>query len=174
MERFVRSLRKFVTPEVIFGIDARLLAGRYCKHLGAKHVLLVTDPGVLAAGWATDVAESLEKAGVAYSMFSDIRANPTIEEVIAGTELYQARGCDIIVAVGGGSPTDCAKGIGLVSSNHQHILEFVGADRVSTPMPPLVAIPTTAGAASDVSQRGFRAQKSDPGREKSGAVKGTP
>ncbi|XYH98351.1 alcohol dehydrogenase-like regulatory protein ErcA [Sorangium sp. So ce1128] len=152
MERFVRSLRKFVTPEVIFGIDARLLAGRYCKNLGAKHVLLVTDPGVLAAGWATDVAESLEKAGVAYSVFSDVRPNPTIEEVMAGTEFYQTRGCDIIVAVGGGSPTDCAKGIGIVSSNHQHILEFVGADRVSTPMPPLVAIPTTAGAASDVSQ----------------------
>ncbi len=151
-EPAIPNLRKFVTPEIIFGIDARLLAGRCCANLGAKHALLVTDPGVIAAGWAQDVAHSLEEAGIEYSVYSNISVNPRAEEVMSGTELYWSRGCDVIVVVGGGSPTDCAKGIGIVSSNKRNILEFVGADQVPIPMPPLIAIPTTAGAAADVSQ----------------------
>lgn len=144
--------RKFVTPEVIFGVDARLLAGRCGRNLGARHALLVTDPGVIAAGWAADVAASLEASGVGSSVFSEVTSNPRSGEVMAGAEAYRAQGCDVIVAVGGGSPIDCAKGIGIVSSNHRPILDFAGADRVPAPMPPLIAVPTTAGASADVSQ----------------------
>jgi alcohol dehydrogenase class IV len=69
-----------------------------------------------------------------------------------GAELFHEQGCDAIVAVGGGSPMDCAKGIGIVSSSGRHILEFEGVDRIKDPMPPLICIPTTAGTAADVSQ----------------------
>ena len=98
--------RKFVTPEVIFGVDARLLAGRCGRNLGARHALLVTDPGVIAAGWAADVAASLEASGVGSSVFSEVTSNPRSGEVMAGAEAYRAQGCDVIVAVGGGSPID--------------------------------------------------------------------
>lgn len=148
----ILDLRKFVTPEVIFGVDARLLAGRCCANLAARNALLVTDSGVLAAGWAHDVALSLERTGIEYATFAGVSPNPRAEEVMAGAELYAARGCDVIVAVGGGSPVDCAKGIGIVCSNHRQILEFAGADQVPVPMPPLIAVPTTAGASADVSQ----------------------
>lgn len=148
----ILNLRKFVTPEVVFGVDARLLAGRCCANFAARHVLLVTDAGVLAAGWARDVALSLQEAGIGYSVFSGVSVNPRAEEVMAGAEIYRSCGCDVIVAVGGGSPIDCAKGIGIVSSNRRHILEFSGADEVPLPMPPLICVPTTAGAAADVSQ----------------------
>lgn len=147
----VFELRKFVTPEVIFGVDARKLAGRCCNNLGARHVLIVTDPGVIAAGWLADVAASLEEASVAYSVYSGVTANPRAEEVMVGAELYRSKGCDVIVAIGGGSPMDCAKGIGIVSSNHRHILEFAGADQIPVPMPPVICVPTTH-ASADVSQ----------------------
>lgn len=146
------QLRKFVAPEFIFGVDARLLAGRYAKNLGGRRILVVSDPGVVGAGWTRDVTESLEAVELPYVLFTSVSPNPKAEEVMAGAELYQAQGCNAIVAVGGGSPIDCAKGIGIVSSNHRHILSFEGVDQVPLPMPPLICIPTTGGTAADVSQ----------------------
>jgi alcohol dehydrogenase class IV len=67
-----------------------------------------------------------------------------------GADVYRRAGCDVIVAIGGGSPMDCAKGIGIVSSNHEHILEFEGVDKIQMPVPPLIFIPTTAGTSADV------------------------
>jgi len=146
------QLRKFVAPEYIFGVDARLLAGRYARNLGGRKVLVVSDPGVTAAGWTGDVTASLDAAGVPYVLFTSVSPNPRAEEVMAGAELYREKGCNALVAVGGGSPLDCAKGIGIVSSNRRHILSFEGVDRVPLPMPPLICIPTTGGTSADVSQ----------------------
>jgi alcohol dehydrogenase class IV len=144
--------RKFVSPEVVFGVDALELAGQCCTNLGGRHALLVTDPGVLAAGWAGRVIASLERAGISHSLFSDVTPNPRAEEVMRGAEAFRSAGCDSIVAVGGGSPLDCAKGIGIVAANHGRILDFTGIDRVKLPLPPLLCVPTTGGTSADVSQ----------------------
>jgi len=117
-----------------------------------KQVLLVTDPGVRAAGWADAVGESLTEAGVSFTVFDSISANPRSRQVMAGTETYLSDECNGIVAVGGGSPMDCAKGIGVAGSNMRDILTFEGVDRVPVPAPPLICIPTTAGSSADVSQ----------------------
>lgn len=146
------NLRKFVAPEIIFGVGARTLAGRYAQQFSASKVLVVTDQGVIAAGWLADVQQSLESAGVPYHVFSNITPNPRSTEVMEGADVYRREGCDVIVAIGGGSPMDCAKGIGIVSSNHEHILEFEGVDKIQMPVPPLIFIPTTAGTSADVSQ----------------------
>lgn len=146
------ELRKFVAPEYIFGVGARSLAGRYARNLGARKVLVVSDPGVVAAGWTGDVTDSLEAEGLPFVLFTDVSPNPRAEQVMAGAELYRTEKCNAIVAVGGGSPMDCAKGIGIVSSNHKHILLFKGVDQVQHPMPPLICIPTTGGTSADVSQ----------------------
>lgn len=145
-------LRKFVAPEFVFGAGARRLVGRYAQHFGAQKVLIVTDPGLIATGWTEEVIASLQEEGLAHVLFSGVTPNPRAEEVMAGADLYRQESCDAIVAVGGGSPMDCAKGIGIVSSNHSHILEFEGVDRVPIPAPPLICIPTTAGTAAEVSQ----------------------
>ena len=87
-----------------------------------------------------------------YTVYSEISENPRDFEVMAGAEQYQESGCDVIVAVGGGSPMDCAKAIGIVSTNRRHVLDFVGVDNVEIPGPPLICIPTTAGSSADVSQ----------------------
>ena len=145
-------LRKFVAPEVVFGPESRKLAGKYARNLGAKKVLIITDAGIIAAGWVKDVAIALEEAGVFYCVFSGISPNPRSREVMLGAEFYRENGCDAIVAVGGGSPMDCAKGVGIVSSNNKDILAFEGIDKIKVPSPPLIFIPTTAGTSSDVSQ----------------------
>jgi alcohol dehydrogenase class IV len=146
------DLRKFVIPEFVFGVGARFLAGRYVINSGAHKVLVVTDPGVIAAGWVNPILDHLEKDGLAYSVYSDVHSNPRDEEVMAGATIYQRERCNAIIAIGGGSPMDCAKGIGIVSSNHRNILKFEGVDEVSNPGPPLICIPTTAGSSADVSQ----------------------
>jgi alcohol dehydrogenase len=137
---------------VIFGPGARMLAGNYAKKSGARKVLVVTDPGVIAAGWTADVISTLEEADLPWVIFDKVSSNPRSEEVMSGAEFYNRENCNLIVAVGGGSPIDCAKGIGIVSSNKQHILSFEGVDKVTIPMPPLICLPTTGGSSADVSQ----------------------
>jgi alcohol dehydrogenase class IV len=146
------ELRKFVAPEFIFGAGAMQLVGRYLHNFGARKALLVTDPGLMEAGWASKTLDLLESEGIHYAVFSSVSANPRDSEVMAGAELYQSEACDVIVAVGGGSPMDCAKGIGIVCTNRQHILDMEGIDKVAIPGPPLVCIPTTSGTSADVSQ----------------------
>jgi alcohol dehydrogenase len=146
------ALRKFVVPEFVFGAGALDLAGRYARNLGASKVLLVTDPGVIEAGWASKVEQALRAEGLRFVVFADVSPNPRDHQVMAGAQVYRAEGCDAIVAVGGGSPIDCAKGIGVVSANATDILSFEGVDEVPTPGPPLVCLPTTAGTSADVSQ----------------------
>jgi alcohol dehydrogenase class IV len=146
------ELRKFVAPEFVFGVGSRHLAGRYAKNMGGRKILVVSDPGVVAAGWTKDVTDSLEAAALPYALYTGVTPNPKADEVMAGVAVYQAEQCNAIIAVGGGSPIDCAKGIGIVSSNNRHILLFEGVDMVKAPMPPLICVPTTGGTSADVSQ----------------------
>jgi alcohol dehydrogenase class IV len=144
--------RKNVSPEFVLGTGALALVGRYAANLGATKVFLVTDPGVTAAGWTQQVTDALSRVNIAAYVFSDVSSNPRDTEIMRGARLYQDEHCDVIVALGGGSPMDCAKGIGIVASNDEHILQFEGVDKVPIPGPPLICIPTTAGSSADVSQ----------------------
>jgi alcohol dehydrogenase len=146
------ELRKFVAPEIIFGAGALHLAGQYGRNLGGRKALVVSDPGVLAAGWVQQVLASVGGAGLESTLFTRVTPNPRIEEVAAGAVVYAEQGCDIIIAVGGGSAIDCAKCIGLLAANQGGIRDFVGVDNVGAPMPPTICIPTTAGTSADVSQ----------------------
>ena len=146
------ELRKFVAPEVIFGVGSLHLAGQYGRNLGGSKALVVSDPGVVAAGWAQQVLASVEAAGLESTLFTQVTPNPRIDEVTAGATVYAEQGCDVIIAVGGGSAIDCGKCIGLVSANPGGLRALVGVDNVGAPMPPTICIPTTAGTSADVSQ----------------------
>lgn len=146
------SLRKCVAPEFVFGVDARKMAGKYAKNLGVRKVLIVTDPGVIRAGWVDDVQKALEAENIYSILFDDVVPNPRDTNVLAGVKLYREHKCDGIVTIGGGSPMDCAKGIGIVVANMGDVLEYEGVDKILYPLPPLICIPTTAGTAADVSQ----------------------
>ncbi len=148
----IPPLRKFVSPEIIFGAGSRHSAGNYAANFGARRVLVVSDPGVQAAGWVGDILASLDGQGIPHELFTAVSPNPRVEEVMAGADLYRTSGCDVIVAVGGGSPMDCAKAIGIVAAHGRSIIEFEGVDTIRVPSPPLILIPTTAGTSADVSQ----------------------
>lgn len=146
------NLRKFLAPEIVYGSGALELAGRHAMNLGATKVLVVTDSGVQAAGWAHQVEACLKKADISFTTFNQVTPNPKDYEVMAGVEVYRKERCDLIIAVGGGSPMDCAKGIGVVAGNAGNILDYEGVDEIPNPGPPLIFIPTTAGSSADVSQ----------------------
>lgn len=148
----VYQLRKFVAPEFIFGVGARRRVGFYARNMLARRVLIVSDPGVIAAGWVKDVVSDLSAMGIESVVFQNLTSNPKDHEVMAGVELYAKEHCDVIVAVGGGSVMDCAKAIGIAYMNGCNILNFEGVDNVDIPGPPLICIPTTAGTSADISQ----------------------
>ncbi|MGI6091815.1 MAG: iron-containing alcohol dehydrogenase [Veillonellaceae bacterium] len=147
------ELRKFVAPEFIFGIGASELAGRYAQNYGAQKVLLVTDEVLrTTTPWVENIQKSLTAYGLPFVIFDQVSPNPTSFEIMNGAGLYSSANCNAIVALGGGSVIDCAKGIGIVVSNYGDILTFNGIDKVTKPMPPLISVPTTSGSASEVSQ----------------------
>ncbi|MDC0612619.1 iron-containing alcohol dehydrogenase [Vibrio sp.] len=146
------EMRKFVAPEFIFGVGARHRVGYYARNMAAKRVLIVSDIGVVAAGWVAEAISDLEEMGIESVVFTGLTSNPKDHEVMLGAEYYREQECDVIVAVGGGSVIDCAKAIGIVNTNEKHILDFEGIDHVDIPGPPLICIPTTAGTAADISQ----------------------
>lgn len=146
------DIRKNVAPEFVLGHGALDLVGRYARNFAARKVLVVSDPGVQAAGWTQRVIDALQAADIPSALYLDVSPNPRDSEVMAGAEIFIAEGCDVIVAVGGGSPMDCAKGIGVVATGGASILGFEGVDQVSIPGPPLICVPTTAGTSADVSQ----------------------
>ncbi|WP_036184055.1 alcohol dehydrogenase-like regulatory protein ErcA [Marinobacter sp. ELB17] len=148
----ISALRKFVSPEIVFGAGSRKSVANFASNFGAKHVFLVSDPGVAAAGWVGEIATLLTDAGIRTTVYTGVSANPRVDEVMAGAELYKSSECDVIVAIGGGSPMDCAKGIGIVVSDGRNILDFEGVDTIVNPPPPMILIPTTAGTSADVSQ----------------------
>ncbi|WP_071396887.1 iron-containing alcohol dehydrogenase [Bacillus tuaregi] len=139
-------------PEVIFGDYSLKQVGESCIRLGAQKVLIVTDTGVIRAGWVEHVIESCQEAGLSYVCFDDISTNPKAEQAERGTAVYRENQCDAIIGVGGGSVIDIAKAIAILATNGGRISDYEGVDRIDIPLPPLVMAGTTAGSGAEVSQ----------------------
>ena len=146
------SMFKFVMPEVIFGSGSIKQAGESCARLGARNVLIVTDQGVIEAGWAELTEKSCEEAGLSSILFSNVSINPTEEEAEMCAQIYLKNECDALIGVGGGSAIDTAKAAAILVTNGGQIRDYEGVDRISKPLPPLVMVSTTAGSGSEVSQ----------------------
>ncbi|QLA15704.1 iron-containing alcohol dehydrogenase [Desulfolutivibrio sulfoxidireducens] len=143
---------KFAIPELIFGRGSLKYAGIFAKRLGASKIFVVSDPGVEEAGWTQKLFELLDEERLDYVFFNDVVANPRDYQVQRGAELYKKEGADVVLALGGGSPMDAAKGIALVVSNGGTIRDYEGANLVKRPLPPMVFVPTTMGSESNISQ----------------------
>ncbi|CAB5152301.1 Alcohol dehydrogenase (EC [Olavius algarvensis associated proteobacterium Delta 3] len=146
------SLLKFEIPEIIFGQGALSQVGQCARRLGGEHILLVTDPGIQKAVWVDAAIRYFDEEGLRYSVFDDVVTNPRTFQVEHGAQLYHQDNCDVIVALGGGSPMDVAKGVAILVTNHGRIQDYVGCNLITQPIPPLLCVPTTAGTGSDVSQ----------------------
>lgn len=145
-------LLKFHAPEIVFGIDSMAEAAHAAVRLGALRPMLVTDPGLIEAGWVSELTGHLRSQCVDASVWSGVTPNPKDHEIAAGYEFYRSRGCDVLIALGGGSVIDAAKGVAILAGNGGAILDYEGVDNVLTPIPPLVVVPSTSGTGADVSQ----------------------
>lgn len=139
-------------PEVIFGVGTLAEVGGAVRRVGGRRPMLVSDPGVLAAGWVERAMPHLADVHVEWRLWHDLTPNPKDFEVQAAFESYLDCGCDALLAIGGGSCIDLAKAVAILSGNGGQILDYEGIDRATSPIPPMVMVPTTGGSGSDVSQ----------------------
>lgn len=146
------NLLKFEIPEIIYGLGALEKIGQCAKRLGGERVLLVTDPGLVAAGWVDETLKYLENEDLSCFVYDNVVINPRDFQVEQGVQHYLQKQCDVIVGLGGGSPLDTAKGIAILVSNYGKIQDYEGCNLVTQPIPPLICVPTTAGSGADVTQ----------------------
>jgi alcohol dehydrogenase len=141
---FDPSIRVVYAPGGLAGVGERF------HDFTCSSVLIVTDPGVGAAGFADRARDSIVSAGIAAKIFSEVRENPTAVDIAAGIAVAEAGDpVDAILAVGGGSAMDCAKGINFLLTNGGQIEDYWGFGKASKPMLPSIGIPTTAGTGSE-------------------------
>lgn len=122
------------------------------KSHGYKKALICCGPTLLKHGVIAKVTDILDAEGLVYEIYSDIKPNPTIENVVNGVEAFKAAGADYIIAIGGGSPMDTAKAIGIIINNPEFadVRSLEGVADTKNPCVPIIAVPTTAGTAAEV------------------------
>jgi alcohol dehydrogenase len=142
----------FIPTVTLMGVGSHKELGSRVKALGGTRPLIVTDKGITKAGLTAKIADLVKQAGAEPVVFDETIPNPTDENVHAGLKAYQANKCDMIISLGGGSSHDCAKGVGIVATNGGKINDYEGIDKSTKPMPPFIAINTTAGTASEMTR----------------------
>lgn len=137
-------------PEQISGEGSLAKLPAFCKEKGFKNGLLVTDGMLMQLGLTAPLIEGMKKEGLGIVVFDKVVPNPTVTNIEDGLKLYKDNGCDHIIAFGGGSAMDCAKGIGArVARPNKPIPKMKGVLKVLRKLPPLIAIPTTSGTGSE-------------------------
>src|SRR5438045_9234116 len=146
------TLRTYQSPtRLVQRLGAIQELGAEASILGVRRPLLVTDAGVKAAGLLDVALEALRRSDVEPVVFDKVRANPGVALVDEGATEYRAQGCDGLVAIGGGSSMDTAKGIGVVAAHDGSIVEYEwGHTPIRSRIPPMIAGPTPAGTGSAV------------------------
>jgi alcohol dehydrogenase class IV len=128
------------------------LAGRV-KDIGVKRALVVTDSGVAALAFFPGILKRLEAEGIAVAVFKDVHPDPIADDVAAGLVAFTAHGAEMVIAIGGGSGLDCGKSIALAAATSRPLWDFeitLAPPALDRPIPPIFAIPTTAGTGSEV------------------------
>ncbi len=146
-------IRRFILNEVsYFGPGARQVLPEEIGRLGLKKAFVATDKDLIKFGVADKVLTVLDKAGIPYEIFSEIKPNPTVTNVKAGVAAYAASGADFILAIGGGSSIDTAKAIGIITNNPEFsdVVSLEGVAPTKKKTVPIIALPTTAGTAAEV------------------------
>ncbi len=136
--------------QIIFGPGVLDRLGHSAAALGARRALVVSDPGIVAAGHAGRGVERLTAAGIETTLFAGARENPTDREVDQGLAIARQMQPDLLIGLGGGSSLDCAKGINFVYTNGGRIHDYWGVGKATRPMLPMIAVPTTAGTGSEL------------------------
>ena len=140
----------YISTQIIYGKDSLLQLGEVARKLKVDKAQVITDPGVAGSGVLDQVLAQLNKAEIEYVVFNSVEVNPTIGTVDNAAGEYKAAGCNGVIALGGGSPLDAGKGVGVLATNPGSAADYLGVDKVKRPSAPVIAIPTTAGTAAEI------------------------
>ena len=146
-------MNRFILNETSYhGKGAVAAVANEAKGRGFKKALVCSDPDLIKFGVTKKVTDVLDGAGLAYELFSDIKPNPTIQNVQAGVEAFKKSGADYLIAIGGGSSMDTAKAVGIIINNPEFadVRSLEGVAPTKKPSVPIIAVPTTAGTAAEV------------------------
>lgn len=146
-------VNRFILNEVsYFGAGARKQLPEVIERMGLKKALVTTDKGLIKVGTAKMVTDVLDEINFPYDVYSEIKPNPTVTNVKQGVEAFKASGADCIIAIGGGSAMDTAKGIGIVTNNPEYadVVSLEGVAPTKHKSVPIIALPTTAGTGAEV------------------------
>lgn len=148
--RYILPLLPFSEPELICGAGEVSRLPELVRSAGMKHVFIVSDQGLVAAGLVDRVTQALADQQIPFTLFDQVEPNPSIENIEEGYRQYKEAGCDGMIALGGGSPMDCAKIVGArVVKPKKPVRKMRGKFRILKKLPPFIAIPTTAGTGSE-------------------------
>lgn len=134
---------------VVWGVGALSRLGELARAEGFTRVLLVADPGLVAAGHVARAEAALDAGGVDFARFSDFGENPDGRMCVRGLAAFRACDADALLALGGGSSLDCAKGIGFLATGGGRVRDYRGWAKAKRPLPPMIGVPTTAGTGSE-------------------------
>lgn len=147
------AFMNYVT-QIQLDFGAVKLLPQECERVGIKRPLIVTDTGVRAAGVLQKALDAMP--GLEVAVFDQVPSNPTEAAVRAAVEVYRASGCDGLIAVGGGSPIDCAKGVAIAATHEGPLTRYAtiegGSTRITDKVAPVIAVPTTSGTGSEVAR----------------------
>lgn len=135
---------------IVYGIDSAAQLPAILREAGYRNVLILTDQGIQESGLLPSIMAGLDDAAVLATVFADVEPNPKDDNVQAGAATAREYEVDCLVAVGGGSPIDCAKAVSVVAAHGGHVRDYADSANITKPGLPLIAIPTTAGTGSEV------------------------
>ncbi|MBI5440751.1 MAG: iron-containing alcohol dehydrogenase, partial [Deltaproteobacteria bacterium] len=171
MTLFAGVTTSFAPPISVFNQGCYKMIPSYLDALGVKKALLVTGHRAVAkAGLLKLVTDALDAKLIPYAVFNGVDPDPTVHNVDAGLDVYRREGCNGIISIGGGSPHDCAKAIGMLATNPGRLIDYLGLFSLVNPIPPLICVNTTAGTGSEASigaiitdaERGHKMLLADP------------
>jgi alcohol dehydrogenase len=134
---------------IVFGSDKIVSLGELASELGSRRALVISDPGVIAAGHTQRGLIALRAAGIEAALYDDVHENPTTDDVDRGVAFARDFQPDLLVGLGGGSSMDCCKGVNFIYTNGGRMQDYWGVGKATQRMLPMIAVPTTAGTGSE-------------------------
>ncbi len=145
------SYQILMPSTVLYGVGCIEQLGNKVKPLGKK-ALIVSDKVMTDVGYVEKIQDILTQQDIGYEVYNEVNGEPTDVMIEKGLTIYKDNNCDFLIGIGGGSPVDAAKAIGLMNTNPGNIVDYMGLGKVKNPLPPVVAIATTSGTGSEVTQ----------------------
>jgi alcohol dehydrogenase class IV len=139
-----------IPTQIVYGRDSLRQLGDLARKFNVSKAQVITDPGVASSGVLEQVLDQLKKSGIEWTVFDQVEVNPTVQTADSAADQYKREDCDGIIALGGGSPLDAGKAVGVLASNPGKAVDYLGVDKVKAPSAPVIAIPTTAGTAAEI------------------------